>query len=119
MQGPATAVKVVSVPKPSCSIPGLPATTLLFDEASGLTRACVNAADLTGIRTACAPSSSSGALKSVTDAPLAPYSAASALATKLLANPSSTSLAVFGSGTQAYYHARASHSLSLSVPTPY
>ncbi|GAA5921761.1 hypothetical protein JCM3775_001807 [Rhodotorula graminis] len=83
-EGPATAVKVVSVPKPTCSIPGLPATTLLFDEASGLTRACVNAADLTGIRTA----------------------AASALATKLLADPSSTSLVVFGSGTQAYYHAR-------------
>lgn len=54
-QGPATAIKVVSVPKPSCSIPGLPATTLLFDESSGLTRACVNAAELTGIRTACVP----------------------------------------------------------------
>ncbi|GAA5833383.1 hypothetical protein JCM9279_001508 [Rhodotorula babjevae] len=83
-EGPATAIKVVSVPKPSCRLPGLPATTLLFDEATGLTRACVNAAELTGIRTA----------------------AASALATKLLANPSSISLVIFGSGTQAYYHAR-------------
>lgn len=41
------------MPKPTCKIPGLPATTLLFDEATGLTRACVNAAELTGIRTAC------------------------------------------------------------------
>lgn len=32
--------------------------------------------------------------------------AASALASKLLADPSSASLVVFGSGTQAYYHAR-------------
>ncbi|GAA6052882.1 hypothetical protein JCM3770_004391 [Rhodotorula araucariae] len=83
-EGSATAIKVVAVPKPSCSLPGLPATTLLFDEATGLARAVVNAAELTGIRTA----------------------AASALATKVLADPSSTSLVVFGSGTQAYYHAR-------------
>ncbi|GAA6000021.1 hypothetical protein JCM10207_006016 [Rhodosporidiobolus poonsookiae] len=82
--GPATAIKVVGVPKPDCKIPGLPATTLLFDESTGLTRAVVNAAELTGIRTA----------------------AASALATVILADPSSTSLVVFGSGTQSYYHAR-------------
>ncbi|GAA5862681.1 hypothetical protein JCM8547_003511 [Rhodosporidiobolus lusitaniae] len=82
--GPATAIKVVGVPKPNCKIPGLPATTLLFDEDTGLTRAVVNAAELTGIRTA----------------------AASALATKILADPSSTSVVVFGSGTQAYYHTR-------------
>ncbi|GAA5820532.1 hypothetical protein JCM11251_003035 [Rhodosporidiobolus azoricus] len=82
--GPATAIKVVGVPKPHCKIPGLPATTLLFDEATGLTRAVVNAAELTGIRTA----------------------AASALSTKILADPASASLVVFGSGTQSYYHAR-------------
>ncbi|GAA5981730.1 hypothetical protein JCM11641_004228 [Rhodosporidiobolus odoratus] len=83
-EGPATAIKVVAVPKPDCRLPGLPATTLLFDESTGLTRAVVNAAELTGIRTA----------------------AASALATQILADPSSTNLAIFGSGTQAYYHAR-------------
>ncbi|GAA6028430.1 hypothetical protein JCM8097_007026 [Rhodosporidiobolus ruineniae] len=83
-EGPATAIKVVAVPKPNCSLPGLPATTLLFDESTGLTRAVVNSGELTGIRTA----------------------AASALATKILADPSSASLVLFGSGTQAYYHAR-------------
>ncbi|BGO91750.1 hypothetical protein NBRC10512_006232 [Rhodotorula toruloides] len=82
--GPATAIKVVSVPKPNCTLPGLPATTLLFDEETGLTKAVVNAAELTGLRTA----------------------AASALATTILASPASTNLVVFGSGTQAYYHAR-------------
>ncbi|BGP02352.1 hypothetical protein NBRC10513v2_006000 [Rhodotorula toruloides] len=82
--GSATAIKVVAVPKPTCTLPGLPATTLLFDEETGLTKAVVNAAELTGLRTA----------------------AASALATTILASPTSTSLVVFGSGTQAYYHAR-------------
>ncbi|BGP32448.1 hypothetical protein JCM10296v2_004229 [Rhodotorula toruloides] len=83
-QGPATAIKVVAIPKPTCTLPGLPATTLLFDEETGLTKAVVNAAELTGLRTA----------------------AASALATTILASPTSTNLVVFGSGTQAYYHAR-------------
>ncbi|GAA5883911.1 hypothetical protein JCM3774_003049 [Rhodotorula dairenensis] len=80
----ATAVKVVAVPKPSCTVPGLPATTLLMDEATGALRAVVNSAQLTGIRTA----------------------AASALATKLLAEPGSQTLVIFGSGVQAYHHAR-------------
>ncbi|GAA5887823.1 hypothetical protein JCM6882_000764 [Rhodosporidiobolus microsporus] len=93
--GPATAIKVVGVPKPNCKIPGLPATTLLFDESTGLTRAVVNAAELTGIRTA----------------------AASALATKILADPSSTTLVVFGSGTQSYYHARLILELFPSIST--
>lgn len=53
-QGSTTAIKIVGVPKPACPIPGLPATTLVFDESTGLTRAVVNAAELTGIRTACA-----------------------------------------------------------------
>lgn len=48
----ATAVKVVAVPKPHCPVPGLPATTLLMDESTGSVRAVVNAAQLTGIRTA-------------------------------------------------------------------
>ncbi|BGP25001.1 ornithine cyclodeaminase [Rhodotorula toruloides] len=82
--GPATAIKVVAVPKATCPLPGLPATTLLLDEDTGLTKAVVNAAELTGLRTA----------------------AASALATTILASPTSTNLVVFGSGTQAYYHAR-------------
>ncbi|GAA5899342.1 hypothetical protein JCM5296_007539 [Sporobolomyces johnsonii] len=94
-EGPATAIKVVSVPKPSCSVPGLPATTLLIDEATGLTRAVVNAAELTGLRTA----------------------AASALATKLLADPASRKLVVFGSGVQAYYHCRLILELFPSIRT--
>jgi hypothetical protein len=44
--------QVVAVPKPRCTIPGLPATTLLFDESTGLCRAVINAAELTGLRTA-------------------------------------------------------------------
>ncbi|GAA6001495.1 uncharacterized protein JCM10292_006281 [Rhodotorula paludigena] len=83
-EGSTTAIKIVGVPKPACPIPGLPATTLVFDESTGLTRAVVNAAELTGIRTA----------------------AASALASKILADASAGNLLVFGSGTQAYYHAR-------------
>ncbi|KAI5476285.1 hypothetical protein MNV49_007922 [Pseudohyphozyma bogoriensis] len=79
-----TAIKVVAVPKPSCPVPGLPATTLVFDEETGDCSAVVNAAELTGLRTA----------------------AASALATKLLADTSSTNLVVFGTGVQSYYHAR-------------
>ncbi|KAK4703312.1 hypothetical protein P7C70_g2899, partial [Phenoliferia sp. Uapishka_3] len=79
-----TAVKIVSVPKPSTSIPGLPATTLLFDEQTGKCSAMVNAGELTGIRTA----------------------AGSALASQLLAKPDSTYLLCFGTGTQAYHHAR-------------
>ncbi|GJN90816.1 hypothetical protein Rhopal_003830-T1 [Rhodotorula paludigena] len=51
-EGSTTAIKIVGVPKPACPIPGLPATTLVFDESTGLTRAVVNAAELTGIRTA-------------------------------------------------------------------
>ncbi|BGP55688.1 hypothetical protein JCM8202_003821 [Rhodotorula sphaerocarpa] len=79
-----TAIKVVAVPKPDCPVPGLPATNLLMDEESGAVRAIVNSGALTGIRTA----------------------AASALATKLLADPDSTSLLVFGTGVQAFHHAR-------------
>ncbi|GAA5919506.1 hypothetical protein JCM1841_002241 [Sporobolomyces salmonicolor] len=94
-EGPATAIKVVSVPKPNCSVPGLPATTIVVDEATGLTRAVVNAAELTGLRTA----------------------AASALATKLLADPASQNLVVFGSGVQAYYHCRLILELFPSIRT--
>ncbi|GAA5958660.1 hypothetical protein JCM8115_000313 [Rhodotorula mucilaginosa] len=83
-EGGATAVKVVAVPKPDCPVPGLPGTTLLMDEETGSVRAVVNSAELTGIRTA----------------------TASALATKLLADPTSQVLVVFGSGVQAYHHAR-------------
>ncbi|KWU47079.1 NAD(P)-binding protein [Rhodotorula sp. JG-1b] len=83
-EGGATAVKVVAVPKPNCPVPGLPGTTLLMDEETGSVRAVVNSAELTGIRTA----------------------TASALATKLLADPASQVLVIFGSGVQAYHHAR-------------
>ncbi|GAA5925507.1 uncharacterized protein JCM15063_005043 [Sporobolomyces koalae] len=82
-QGPATSVKIVSSPKPGHDGQGLPATTLLLDESTGRVRAIVNASDLTGLRTA----------------------AASALASKILANPNSRRLVVFGSGTQAMCHA--------------
>ncbi|GAA5893583.1 uncharacterized protein JCM6883_003568 [Sporobolomyces salmoneus] len=83
-QGSATSIKVVAAPKPDCTIPGLPASTLLMDEETGRISAIVNASELTGIRTA----------------------AASALATKILANPESKTLVVFGAGNQAYWHAR-------------
>ncbi|GAA5924977.1 hypothetical protein JCM10213_000493 [Rhodosporidiobolus nylandii] len=36
-------VKSVGVPKPTCKILGFPATTLLFDESTGLTRAAASA----------------------------------------------------------------------------
>ncbi|KAM0751255.1 NAD(P)-binding protein [Meredithblackwellia eburnea MCA 4105] len=80
----ATTCKIVAVPKPSTTIPGLPASTVVLDEVTGSLAAVVNAGELTGLRT----------------------SAASALATKLLASPNSTTLVTFGSGTQAYYHTR-------------
>ncbi len=83
-QGSDTALKVVAVPTPAARHPGLPATTLLFDEETGKVSAMVNASELTGLRTA----------------------AASAAATRLLANPKSQRLVVFGTGAQAYYHAR-------------
>ncbi|KDE08865.1 hypothetical protein, variant [Microbotryum lychnidis-dioicae p1A1 Lamole] len=81
-----TAVKIVSVPdsqSPHAQV-GLPGTTLLLDESTGQVKAMVNSSTLTGLRTA----------------------AASALATLILAAPTSQQLVVFGSGTQAYYHAR-------------
>ncbi|GAA5983187.1 hypothetical protein JCM10908_000188 [Rhodotorula pacifica] len=83
-EGGATAIKVVAVPKPNCTVPGLPATTLLMDETTGGARAVVNSAQLTGIRTA----------------------AASALATRILASRESENLVVFGAGVQAFHHAR-------------
>lgn len=46
-----TAVKIVSVPT-SGGLNGLPATTLVIDEASGGVKAVVNARNLTAIRTA-------------------------------------------------------------------
>ena len=46
-----TAVKVVSIPT-SGGLNGLPATTLVIDEASGGVKAVVNARNLTAIRTA-------------------------------------------------------------------
>lgn len=51
-QGSNTSIKVVAVPKPECKVPGLPATTLLFDEATGQVKAMLNSTELTGIRTA-------------------------------------------------------------------
>ncbi|GAA6020933.1 hypothetical protein JCM10207_003191 [Rhodosporidiobolus poonsookiae] len=83
-EGSATAVKIVAVPRPGCPFPGLPACTVIFDEATGKPHSMVNAAALTGIRTA----------------------ATSALATTVLANPSSEVLVVFGTGMQATWHAR-------------
>ena len=54
----------------------------LFDGVTGETRALLNAAAITGIRTA----------------------AVSALATRLLARPDSRTLAILGAGTQARFH---------------
>ena len=54
----------------------------LFDGVTGQTRALLNAAAITGIRTA----------------------AVSALATRLLARPDSKTLAILGAGTQARFH---------------
>ncbi|GAA5948125.1 hypothetical protein JCM3765_007120 [Sporobolomyces pararoseus] len=96
-QGSATSIKIVAAPRPDCTVPGLPATTLLMNEETGRTEAIVNASELTGIRTA----------------------AASALATTFLANPDSKTLVVFGSGTQAYYHARLIFELFPSIKTAY
>ncbi|KAM0791318.1 hypothetical protein ACM66B_005790 [Microbotryomycetes sp. NB124-2] len=79
-----TAIKIVSVPKPNCSIPGLPGTNIVLDEETGSVKAIVNSKDLTGLRTA----------------------AASAAATQLLADPQSSSLVIFGTGVQAEYHAK-------------
>ncbi|GAA6008186.1 hypothetical protein JCM11491_001921 [Sporobolomyces phaffii] len=95
IQGPATSIKVVASPKPECSAPGLPATTLLMDEETGRVQAIVNAAELTGLRTA----------------------AASALATTILADPAAEKLVIFGSGTQAFYHARLILELFPSIKT--
>lgn len=90
----ATAIKVVAVPTPAATLPGLPGTTLVFDETTGKCEAVVNASELTGLRTA----------------------AASALATTILASPTSESLLIFGTGTQAYYHARESSLLCRTCP---
>lgn len=46
-----TAIKIVSIPT-SGGLNGLPATTLVIDEASGEAKAVVNARNLTAIRTA-------------------------------------------------------------------
>ncbi|BGP16594.1 hypothetical protein JCM10213v2_004596 [Rhodosporidiobolus nylandii] len=58
---------------------------------------------------------------------LSAAAAASALATQILANPSASTLVIFGSGTQSYYHARlilelfpslTSATFVVRVPTP-
>ncbi|SGY23661.1 BQ5605_C019g08965 [Microbotryum silenes-dioicae] len=101
-----TAVKIVSVPdsqSPHAQV-GLPGTTLLLDESTGQVKAMVNSSTLTGLRTA---SVKAAQLSKVRRADrCAFHSAASALATLILAAPTSQQLVVFGSGTQAYYHAR-------------
>ncbi len=47
-----TAIKVVSVPSVSGDTRGLPATTLVVDENTGVTKAVLNARTLTSLRTA-------------------------------------------------------------------
>jgi len=74
------AIKIVSVPKRGTA--GIGATTLVIDPESGSVKGIVNARKLTALRTA----------------------AGSALATKLLANPSSRNLVVFGAGAQMEEH---------------
>ncbi|KDN51419.1 NAD(P)-binding protein [Tilletiaria anomala UBC 951] len=80
-----TAIKIVSVPKDG--IPGgIPGTTLLFDDETGVLKAVMDASSLTAARTA----------------------AGSALATALVLPPGTSTvsgIAVYGSGAQAYWHA--------------
>lgn len=47
-----TSIKVVSVPRRADDQTGLPATTLIFDEKTGQSRAVLNARSLTAVRTA-------------------------------------------------------------------
>ncbi|PPQ95999.1 hypothetical protein CVT26_016161 [Gymnopilus dilepis] len=76
-----TAVKVVCVPKRADSS-GLPATTLVLDEASGGVRAVVNARKLTALRNA----------------------AGSLLSTSLVGPPSPSTIVAFGAGQQIEAH---------------
>ncbi|KAH7922421.1 NAD-binding protein [Leucogyrophana mollusca] len=76
-----TAVKVVSVPAASDSR-GLPASTLVLDEATGGVKAIVNARSLTALRTA----------------------AGSVLATRLLTTNEPITLLAFGAGKQIEAH---------------
>jgi len=80
VQSTSLAIKIVSVPKTGSA--GIGATTLVIDQGSGQVKGIVNARKLTALRTA----------------------AGSALATKLLANPDSQTLVVFGAGAQMEEH---------------
>ncbi|KAL7410587.1 hypothetical protein BDY24DRAFT_399533 [Mrakia frigida] len=79
-----TACKIVSVPRSSADTDGLPATTFVLDEQSGKVVGVVNAAELTGVRTA----------------------AGSAVASRMLLEKGEerTKLVVFGAGVQAFWH---------------
>ncbi|KEP47824.1 ornithine cyclodeaminase/mu-crystallin [Rhizoctonia solani 123E] len=78
-----SAIKVVSVPRTGGG-GGLPGTTLVFDENTGMTRAVVNSRALTALRNA----------------------AGSVLATQLLGPKTPTHLVLFGAGLQIKQHAR-------------
>jgi alanine dehydrogenase len=82
--GPVLAVKsIASFPaNPSRGLPMVSATVLLFDGQTGLTKAVMDGAHLTAVRTA----------------------AASALAADVLARPDASHLALVGSGVQAESH---------------
>ncbi|KIJ67162.1 hypothetical protein HYDPIDRAFT_107876 [Hydnomerulius pinastri MD-312] len=77
-----TTIKVVSVPASSEDKRGLPASTLVLDEATGCVKAIVNASSLTALRTA----------------------AGSLLATRLLISKDPKNLVAFGAGKQIEAH---------------
>jgi alanine dehydrogenase len=83
----ALGIKVVSVrpDNKTKGLPTVPATILLLDHLSGLPLALLESTFLTAIRTA----------------------AGSAVATRIIANPTATKLVVFGAGLQAREHIRA------------
>lgn len=94
-----TAVKIVSVPTSGGSN-GLPATTLVMDEASGGVKAVVNARNLTATRTA------AGAVWSPAGIITTKESPGSLLATRLALGPSASPhvLVAFGAGAQIAAH---------------
>ncbi|KAF8654835.1 hypothetical protein AX16_003355 [Volvariella volvacea WC 439] len=77
-----TAIKTVCVPKSSGDTRGLPATTLVIDEATGVVKAVVNARNLTALRNA----------------------GGSLLSTRLVGPKAPASLVAFGAGTQVQVH---------------
>lgn len=92
-----TAAKIVAVPKPGKAPSGIPGVTLIFDDTSGKLVAMVDASVLTPARTA----------------------AGSVLATTLIVPPETEirTLAIYGGGQQAFWHALLIASVYRSLAT--